>query len=468
MLKIVFKPHRLALKSGSTTEQKIFALLKLLPTQEVARSRPPIALCLVVDTSGSMRVYADQKSAQNLIQKRGLRGASSRQDGGNFQGFNLKLPSLLDLAIEAAHSLVDDPRLQPDDTISVVHYDTEAKALAPQTPLSRKAEVHRAIDSLRDFSGRTRMARGLNCALEQVEKLSPQIAKRVLVFTDGATEDERDCLRLLGRFSASNTPLIGIGLGEEYKAELLTRMADATQARPYHLRKISDLSDILATEVEQTAREVVTDLRMTLSLVPGVRLESVTRVYPSLANLDTNETPCRLGNITSGDYTAFVLEFTFSGVERPETRLRAARAVLTANAPGLQQTQEFAPQDLIVEFTRDDSRFAAVDTEVIGYVQQKNVARLVDEAVRFAGKDASKAQQALQNASAMTESVGNKYMTQMLQNASDELAKTGTMSVETGKTVALGLRTRTVRTAAVDDGLDSGLAPEEIRRSSGA
>ena len=467
MLKIVLKPHRSALKAGSTTEQKIFALLKLIPTVEVARSRPPIALCLVIDTSGSMRAFADQQSAQQMINSRGMRGVANSTDGA-FQSFNLNLPTLLEQAISAAHSLVDDPRLQPEDTISIVHFDDKAKALAPQMSLSRRAEVHRAIDSLRDYSGGTRMARGLNCALEQIERLSPQTAKRVLVFTDGATNDERDCLQLLPRFSASNTPLIGIGLGEEYNAELLSKMADATQARPYHLRQMSDLGDILATEVEQTAREVVTDLRMTVSLVSGVRLDAVTRVYPSLAHLDAREMPCRLGNITSGDYTAFVLEFTALGVERTETRVRAARVVLTANAPGLGQTQEFAAQDLIVEFTRDESRFASVDAEVIGYVQQKNVARLVDEAVRTSGKDAAKAQEALQSAVAMTKNVGNKYMTQMLQNASDELSKTGTMSIETGKTVALGLRTRTVRTASVDDGSDSGLSSEEIRRSSGA
>jgi len=122
----------------------------------------------------------------------------------------------------------------------------------------------------------------------------------------------------------------------------------------------------------------------------------------------------------------------------------------------------------VIEFTHDDSRFAAIDSEVIGYVQQKNVAGLVEEAVRVAAKDAAKAQQALQNAAAMSQSVGNHYMTQMLQNASDELAKTGTMSVDTGKTVALGLRTRTVRTAAVGDGLESGLSADEIRRASGA
>ncbi len=70
MLKIVLKPHRSALKAGSTTEQKVFALLKLLPSAEAARSRSPIALCLVVDTSGSMRTFADQQTAKAL---RGLR-----------------------------------------------------------------------------------------------------------------------------------------------------------------------------------------------------------------------------------------------------------------------------------------------------------------------------------------------------------------------------------------------------------
>ena len=58
MLNLVFRPHRAALKSGSTDEQKLFAMLKVMPKGEIAAARPPLAFALVIDTSGSMREFA--------------------------------------------------------------------------------------------------------------------------------------------------------------------------------------------------------------------------------------------------------------------------------------------------------------------------------------------------------------------------------------------------------------------------
>ena len=36
MLNVKFRPHRAALKSGSTEEQKLFAMLKVMPKGEIA------------------------------------------------------------------------------------------------------------------------------------------------------------------------------------------------------------------------------------------------------------------------------------------------------------------------------------------------------------------------------------------------------------------------------------------------
>ena len=67
----------------------------------------------------------------------------------------------------------------------------------------------------------------------------------------------------------------------------------------------------------------------------------------------------------------------------------------------------------------------------------------------------------------MTQRVGNPAMTRILQNALDELNKTGTISVGTRKTVALGGRTKTVKTGATVpmEGLPSN---DEIRKLTGA
>jgi len=213
-------------------------------------------------------------------------------------------------------------------------------------------------------------------------------------------------------------------------------------------------------------REVVTDLQAKVAAVKGVTLDSIARVYPSLAEADVKAQPLRLGNIAAGDYTVLILEFTVAGLARPESRVRIAQLTLAGSAPGLGRREEFIPQDLYVTFTSDEAAVAAVDAEVLSYVQQKNLDRLVQQAVGQATVNAGQARQTLQAALGMTQRIGNASMTKVINNALDELNKTGTISAGTRKTVALGGRTKTVRAA---DGVPTGDGPteEEIRKLSG-
>ena len=109
-------------------------MLKLIPDAEVAQARPPLAFALVIDTSGSMREFADQEQADTEIQRRGLSGQARSVDGRNVTGYNLTLPTKLDQAIEAAHRLIDDERLNAEDQLTIIHFDTEARTLLPLTP----------------------------------------------------------------------------------------------------------------------------------------------------------------------------------------------------------------------------------------------------------------------------------------------------------------------------------------------
>ena len=466
MLNIVLKPHRNSLKAGQSGEQKLFAMLKLIPDAATAKARPPLALALVVDTSASMQSYADQDEAKAIAQQRGQSGNAARVDGGNYRSFDFELPTLLDQAIQAAHTMVDDARLLPADQIAIIHFDDEARTLLSLTPVSQKLALHNAIESLRQYQGGTHMAKGLRNALGEMNRLGAEVAKRVIVLTDGETFDEDECSSLLPQFAASNTPLVGIGFGVEYNSELLKQMADASQGRPYHIMQMTDLGEVLQVEVGQTAREVVTDLKASIATVKGVKVESISRIHPAIIEVDNAQNPYRMGNIAAGDFTVFIIEMTIAGVERPPSRVRVAQIGLTATAPGLNRVQEFPPQNLFLDFTHDEAAIAAVDPEVIGYVQQKNVGRLVEDAVRLATTDAGRARQTLQVAVGMTQRLGNGAMTQILNNALGELDSKGTISVETGKTVALGLRTKTVKTATLDEG-SGGLSPEELRRLSG-
>src|SRR5262249_31765478 len=121
MLNITLKPHRENLKAGSAEAQKVYAMLKLIPKPDVAKARPPLAFALVIDTSSSMLEFADQKKAEEEIQRRGLQSQHQFTSDGSRQGVNLQLPTKLDQAIEAGHRLLDDNRLSSSDRVSLIH-----------------------------------------------------------------------------------------------------------------------------------------------------------------------------------------------------------------------------------------------------------------------------------------------------------------------------------------------------------
>jgi Ca-activated chloride channel family protein len=430
MLTIVLRPHRASLMAGTPAPQKLFAMLKMIPDPEAAHARAPLAFALIVDTSGSMA------------------GAK------------------LDQAIEASHKLVDDDRLSEADTVAVVHFDSDASTLIPLTALRHRQKLHGAIDSLRQFSGGTVMPKGMACAQQALHKLPTEIAKRVVLLTDGGTEGEDRCQQLAGEFAEANTPIIAVGIGPEYNENLLLQLAEVTQGRPYHLESMEQLQDILDCEIGSSVKEVVTDLQAKVAQVKGVALNSVARVFPSLSEVSLDSQPWRLGNIAAGDYTVFIFEFTVEGLSRPASRARIAQVSLSGSAPALRRREDFPPQDLFVTFTTDEAAVAAVDPEVLGYVQQKNVDNLIQQAMGQATVNAGQAKKTLQVALGMTQRIGNPAMTRVLNNALEELNKTGTISPGTRKTVALGGRTKTVKTgAAVPQ--DNVPSQEEIRRLSG-
>jgi Ca-activated chloride channel family protein len=140
-----------------------------------------------------------------------------------------------------------------------------------------------------------------------------------------------------------------------------------------------------------------------------------------------------------------------------------------ASAPGLKQRQvEFPPKELFVTFTNDDSAIAQIDPEVLDYVQQKNVDNLVVQATRLLAQGKTQeARQTLQLALQTTQRLNNPGQTRLLQNALEELNRTGTISENTRRTLRAGGRTMTVKSGKTEP-LEIGMSEEEIRKATGA
>lgn len=444
MIHLSLKPHRDSLQAGTPDLQKLFVLLKVIPAPVLAGVRPPLALALVIDTSGSMR--------EGTLG----RGASKLQR-----------------ALAATEAILGDARLVENDLVSLIQFDDVARVVWPLAPLGNRQGARAALKRLETYAGGTRMAQGLMAAQRELRRIEQGgVAQRVLLLTDGQAFDPEECRAAAHQLAELNAPLVTMGAGEDYNEELLRDLAEIGRGRPYHLQEMERLGEVFGSEVQSSIREVVTDLRAQVQTVSGVSLDSVTRVYPDLAEMTLGQSTGQtqsvsLGNVRAGDYTVFVLELTLSGRARGVGRARLAQVQLSGAVPTSQDTIESPQQDVVVSFSGERSAVEAVDEEVLGYVQQRNADRLVQNALRLAPQDKAGARRSLQSALELTRRIGNPAITRLLQNSLDELESQGKLSSAMRKTIALETRTRTIKTQGAD-ALTDVPGEDEIRRLTGA
>ena len=373
----------------------------------------------------------------------------------------------------ATDAIINDARLSANDLISLIQFDDSARAIFPLAPLGNRQNARAALRQLDKYAGGTKMAQGILAAHHELSRIEQGgVAARVLLLTDGETFDANDCPAAAARLAALNAPLVTIGVGDDYNEELLRDLAEIGRGRPYHLQEIERLGEIFQLEVGSSMREVITDLRAQIQTVAGVSLDSVTRVYPDLAEMNVKAEGDKiksvaLGNVQMGDYTVFVLELSLSGRARSEGRARLAQLQLSGNVTGAPGQIESEIHDIVVSFSQSQDAVEAIDDEVLGYVQQRNADRLVQNALKLAPHDKAGARQELQSALELTKRIGNPAVTRILQDSLDELEDRGTLSSGTRKTIALGTRTQTIKTQSAD--ALSGVPDEdEIRRLTGA
>jgi len=462
MLNIQVTPHREFLPAD-TPDQKLFVMLKLRPTKEVSLEKPPTLFAFVIDTSGSM-----YEVVTGNFHETGKTVTSDGQSYKEVKGGKAKI----DIVIESLLGLINSGKLESSDKIALIRFDDTASVLVGLTPATDTQTLEKAIQDLRNYSGGTRMGLGMRHALDIVSN-QDMASRRALIFTDGETFDEDQCRELVKEFVARNIPITALGVGD-YKEDLLINLSDRTGGRVLHV--VDDLSNVsnmavsisnlplkIVDEFNLAKQDVITNLALTVKTVQSVRLSRVLRAYPSQAEFSLEEDPHPLGNVTAGDETVFILEFDIES--RPAAKARIAQIGLTYEVPGENRRGELPPQNLVVQFITGQAGTAQVDPEVMGYMQQCNIAQIVGQATKLAEQDPDRAEELLENARRMTVRLGNNDLLDALNGAQDELRKTRKISANTRKTVKMGAKGKTVKMMSGD--INDELSEEKIRQISG-
>lgn len=200
--------------------------------------RAPLNVAVVLDKSGSMQADSKIENA-----KRG--------------------------AIEVVE------RLDDDDIMSLVVYDTRARVVFPAQRVRDKDYL---IDMIRGIhaGGNTALYGGVRLGQDEVrEHISWEYENRIILLSDGlanvgpsSTED----LAYLGRaFGEEDISVTTIGVGLDYNEDLMTALASESGGNAYFAASSRDLPRIFAEETGEAMTVAARDVHINIHCCDGVR-----------------------------------------------------------------------------------------------------------------------------------------------------------------------------------------------------
>lgn len=275
-------PH-LDMRQASSQRQLAVAVAALADS---SRGSAPLNLCLVLDQSGSMA------------------------------GQPLKTVQ------QAAARIVDN--LKPEDQLSVVIFNHQARVLVPHQPVVDPIRIKQQIGSIQATGG-TAIDEGLKLGIEEAAKGREGSISQIFILTDGENEhgDNGRCLKLAHLAADYNLTLSTLGFGDQWNQDVLERIADAGGGS---LSYIQDPEDAVAefnrlfTRIQAVS---LVNAYLIFNLLPGVRLaelKPIAQVAPETIELPTvqeaSQVVVRLGDLMV-DVPRIVLANLYLG-QQPE------------------------------------------------------------------------------------------------------------------------------------------------------
>ena len=206
--------------------------------------RAPMNLCVVLDRSGSME------------------GAK------------------LEKARQAAAMAVD--KLGDDDIFSLVTYDDQTDLLIPPDRVGNrdhreelKARIHRI-----QAGGSTALHAGVVLGAKQVRHFfDKERVNRVILLSDGLANvgpsSSSDLARLGRELRGDGISVSTIGLGDDYNEDLMTALAEASNANYYYVKDAEKLPGIFAQELGSARSLLARTITIRIEAPDGVHLKEI-------------------------------------------------------------------------------------------------------------------------------------------------------------------------------------------------
>ena len=186
----------------------------------------------------------------------------------------------IEKARQAAAMAVD--KLGDDDIFSLVTYDTETDLLIPPERIGGrdhredlKARIHRIQPG-----GSTALHAGVVLGAKQVRRFfEKERVNRVILLSDGLANvgpsSASDLSRLGREFRGDGITVSTVGLGDDYNEDLMTALAEASNANYYYVKDAEKLPSVFAQELGAARSLLARSIVIRIQTPEGVRWKEI-------------------------------------------------------------------------------------------------------------------------------------------------------------------------------------------------
>ncbi len=200
-------------------------------------------------------------------------------------------------------------KLNKDDIVSVVTYDSQVNVIVPSTKVTDKTRISQLINRIQ-ARGNTALFAGVSKGAAELRKfLSINKVNRVILLSDGLANVGPKSPSELGQLGTSlakegiSVTTIGLGLG--YNEDLMTQLAGFSDGNHAFVEKPSDLVKIFQYEFGDVLSVVAQDVNIIIECGDGVR---PLRILGRTGDIMGNTVSVRMNQLYSGQEKFILLE----------------------------------------------------------------------------------------------------------------------------------------------------------------
>jgi Ca-activated chloride channel family protein len=201
-------------------------------------------------------------------------------------------------------------KLRPDDIISIVVFDTEARVLYPSSRIGDGYELRRLIDCI-EPDGSTNINGGLMLGYKEARKnFQKDATNRVILLTDGIANvgvvEPKQIAANSSELNGQGFDLSTIGVGLDLDNELLRTLAKSGRGLYHFISDYQDIEKVFVNEVQSLISSVAKKVEVSVDYDSNLQVE---KIYGYAPRTRANGVSISLDNMNNGLTQVVMMRF---------------------------------------------------------------------------------------------------------------------------------------------------------------